>query len=690
MKWVDVATRYTRKRHGRVSVLALATLLSAGWFPCPILAATRVLLVGVSEYTDTSITSPAGAANDVTEMRSMLVDRFGLEDSQVRTLVGKAATRAAILDSLSNWLLKNAAKNDELLFYYSGHGSNRPDENGDETDDGLDEVLCPSDYVQATGANGIIDDELGEILPHASPANLVVMIDACHSGTATKSVGDRLFDLPLARTGRTQARYLPPPRSSGTKSIVARHWNSKGITVARDITAPTLSACRDYQRAVSTKFMIGGKLVDHGAFTFTLLQGLSGAADADGDKALSLAELDDFVERGLRNSAYQFEQQPELLVRSGDENRKFLGAVLRDRPVELTRLGGNRCRINIGAMDGMPPGGKVQIALQDRGIKPQLAVLESADAHSAVVRLEDKPAAKIENQLESNEPIPVAIAPASQLPDEIILRVWVGSFFEGEHESLPPRSVLDALGRVEGVKIVRGEEQADRYVIGEYAGSRLKVAIALRSERIVKVIEGTEGEVARELTPAIENERLKHVLVCMQDPGGARRVSMRTADDRSAYAIREKGKEEHLELQVEVPADGYLTIFDVDSEGKFNCLFPNNLHPECGVTSGPLHIPPRGAFQLPIQAPSGRDMIKVIWSQAPMPTPEKGTKSIGNGMVRIDSTTDAINCLASLQKGLSKAVGTKGFVPEAAPAGSFGADLGWSCDTIFIDTFDEE
>lgn len=67
------------------------------------------------------------------------------------------------------------------VFYYSGHGCQIPDRNGDE-DDGKDECLVPLDYLQY----GVITDDvlrghLVETLP--AEVSLFVLLDACNSGS---------------------------------------------------------------------------------------------------------------------------------------------------------------------------------------------------------------------------------------------------------------------------------------------------------------------------------------------------------------------------------------------------------------------------------------------------------------------------------------------------------------------------
>jgi hypothetical protein len=72
-------------------------------------------------------------------------------------------------------------KGDTLLITYAGHGSQVPDTNGDE-EDGLDETWCLYD-------GHLIDDELvGLWAGFEAGARIVVVLDSCHSSTATRDI----------------------------------------------------------------------------------------------------------------------------------------------------------------------------------------------------------------------------------------------------------------------------------------------------------------------------------------------------------------------------------------------------------------------------------------------------------------------------------------------------------------------
>jgi len=70
---------------------------------------------------------------------------------------------------------------ESLIIYYSGHGSNTPDRNHDESD-GCDETFVATDGL-------IIDDTLNNLITKYNKSEKLILIsDSCHSGT--------VYDLP--------------------------------------------------------------------------------------------------------------------------------------------------------------------------------------------------------------------------------------------------------------------------------------------------------------------------------------------------------------------------------------------------------------------------------------------------------------------------------------------------------------
>jgi hypothetical protein len=148
------------------------------------------VLIGVNAYADPGIRDLTGAVNDVCLVRQVLVARYGFSPANIVLLTDANATRARILAAIDRQLLARAGPNSTAVIYYSGHGTQVADLNGDERRDHLDEAIVPSDG-RRFGTGAIRDDELSvafrNVAAHIS--QLVVFFDSCHSGDATRSVG---------------------------------------------------------------------------------------------------------------------------------------------------------------------------------------------------------------------------------------------------------------------------------------------------------------------------------------------------------------------------------------------------------------------------------------------------------------------------------------------------------------------
>lgn len=179
-------------------------LCSVAWlWAAPAQAEVRAVLVGVSDYVtlDADLNGPA---NDVRLMAETLAAR-GIAPAQMTILTSDptnlpegaatgAPTRDAIMGALQA-VAAAAAPGDTVVFYFSGHGGQAPDQSGDEGG-GYDEIFLPADAAGWKGSigaveNAILDDEL-QIWAQAlmdRDVTLIGLIDACHSATGFRGTG---------------------------------------------------------------------------------------------------------------------------------------------------------------------------------------------------------------------------------------------------------------------------------------------------------------------------------------------------------------------------------------------------------------------------------------------------------------------------------------------------------------------
>ena len=177
------------------------------------------LLVGIDQYRYEGIPDLEGSVNDVTLMKHLLVDQFGFPDdpAHIRVLTNGRATRQRILDSIEQHLIAQATRDSIIVFHFSGHGSQVADLPGEEDEaDRMDETLLPVDSGRKPNPNrDIRDDELHSLLTRlsAKAAHVTVVLDSCHSGTATRS-GGRPRSVPADQ--RTVERDYRTRQATGT------------------------------------------------------------------------------------------------------------------------------------------------------------------------------------------------------------------------------------------------------------------------------------------------------------------------------------------------------------------------------------------------------------------------------------------------------------------------------------------
>lgn len=153
------------------------------------------LIVAVGEYPTNGGWKSLSSVNDIKYIKAALLQN-GFTERDIDTLLNQRATKIGILKALDD-LIQKAQTGDVVVFHFSGHGQQIFDDNNDETD-GYDEALIPYDAaayydpVTYKGEKHLRDDELGDKLnlirtKIGATGSLVVIVDACHSGTATRS-----------------------------------------------------------------------------------------------------------------------------------------------------------------------------------------------------------------------------------------------------------------------------------------------------------------------------------------------------------------------------------------------------------------------------------------------------------------------------------------------------------------------
>ncbi|MCR6501855.1 caspase family protein [Shinella sp. CPCC 101442] len=275
---------------------AAALLLSLSLFSA-VEAADRALLVGIGTYA--SLPEKMfleGPKNDVPLIEKLLKEKQGYAADSIRVLLDKDASRAAILASIDEWLIKGTQPGDRVYFYFSGHGLQVKDASGDE-EDGLDEALSTYDIAAGDGdwTNVILDDEIDAMLEQLKGRAVSIVVDACHSGTISRSLSTKVADV------MESARFLPRPFAKPVEAVKMRGLRIDVAVVdkpeiVKQNGVEAWSAASSYQVAWDDTRLPPEER--HGVFTLSYVNGHEiSAADSNGNGIVSNAELLEYVKK---------------------------------------------------------------------------------------------------------------------------------------------------------------------------------------------------------------------------------------------------------------------------------------------------------------------------------------------------------------------------------------------------------
>lgn len=176
-------------------------------FSCCLLAVfsfaqTRhALIVAIGNYPDpkTNGWPVISSENDIPLIKNALITNQHFSESNVWVLKDSMATKQGIVDALDK-LIATVNKGDIVVIHFSCHGEQIEDDNNDEID-GLDETIVPYGAVFSRNpekfaqlSSGYLRDDLfGDKVTQlrnklGKTGDLLVTIDACHSGTGTRGV----------------------------------------------------------------------------------------------------------------------------------------------------------------------------------------------------------------------------------------------------------------------------------------------------------------------------------------------------------------------------------------------------------------------------------------------------------------------------------------------------------------------
>jgi hypothetical protein len=234
------------------------------------------LVIGIEHYRGEELPVATGAGGDAKLFADFAEKTLGVPREGIHLLTDAAATKSSIDAELHEWLPKNVSTTGEVFVYFAGHGA--PDPSSGRR------YLLPWDGVpKFVASQGVAVESLMDRLSGLRAARVYVFLDACFSGAGGRSV--------LPAGARPILIERRPPRAPTRQSVTL--FTATG---PNEITGATPSG--------------------RGLFSYYLLRGMNGDADADGDGRVTVGELATYAARHVADDARRQnrDQKPQLLA----------------------------------------------------------------------------------------------------------------------------------------------------------------------------------------------------------------------------------------------------------------------------------------------------------------------------------------------------------------------------------------
>ncbi|MCW5783485.1 MAG: caspase family protein [Nitrospirales bacterium] len=602
---------------GHTLIVAMPSAFGAG---AP--SVKRALLIGIGKYQ--VLPRLPGSKNDIDLVHQVLLSRYGFAEQDIHIIRDEAATRDGVLAGLHR-IATEAGPNDVVYIHYSGHGSQVEDLNGDEPDDQLDETIVPADG-RTEGVPDITDDELDEILSQLKTSKAVVVLDSCHSGTATRGLEVRVRSVPADRRVN-----LYKKGGVSTRAIVPVNLHSYVL----------FSGAASHEEALDGP--VDGRY--HGFFTHSLFKSLQSSP-----MNASTREIFSGAKQELKRIQNQFGRtsmpEPQLEASKARMELPFFSAPgeppglmkeltgsARRSWVAVQPQTGNHVQLvnalalgaDPGSVWGIYPEGEVAF---EPAKAQAFAVVQATDGQNAVAVISPKQAEV------SSKSRAVLVAPASEskaIP--VALR------------NVPPvqaKQLKELLGKQMGdVKFV-GDQEFARFIV-ESRGDGLHVLSADGTRELMSLPAQPGTQAIAALSQVLVQSRNASQLLNLENPSSQMSVSVRVVQvgergiavvsdtmEAPVYHIRKANEprslSNSLQLEVTSDTDAYITIVDVDAEGNVNVLFPNSYqnpryYPDGFIKAGRTVLLPdslqsgnQAGFHFDYANPPGVDTIRVFAS----------------------------------------------------------------------------
>ena len=237
------------------------------------------LIVGIGAYQDERIPKLKYTHADAQAFYELLTDpqRSGFQKENVRLLIDAEATHTAIRKSVNQWLYNQVTPDSTVMIFFAGHGGQEQDKCENEAGKQAYYFLPWDADPEDLASTSLSQSDFERLLRTLKAQRMVMFLDACHS-TGVAKAGGR--DLAIV----TAPKY-------------ERLAEGEGRVV--------IAAAKPEQRSWEDEKL------QHGIFTYHLLEALRGKADANGDGYVSIQEVAAYLQREVPRTVKLLGKEPQ-------------------------------------------------------------------------------------------------------------------------------------------------------------------------------------------------------------------------------------------------------------------------------------------------------------------------------------------------------------------------------------------
>jgi hypothetical protein len=240
------------------------------------------IIIGIADYKN--LPRADYANDDARVFYDYAIRGLGIKSENIKLLVDADAGQGEILKTFKTWLPARVRATTDVYVYYSGHGL--------PSADGQTLYLLPQqadrDLIEDTA---VAQSRINAAIQATKPKSVTIFLDSCYSGAARSGQSLIASARPISLKANTQ-------------------------TFPADFTVFTASTAEQISSSSNE--------LKHGIFSYYLMRGMEGDADANKDGKITTGEMHAYLTENVARQASLANrvQQPQL---TGDANRVLVG-----------------------------------------------------------------------------------------------------------------------------------------------------------------------------------------------------------------------------------------------------------------------------------------------------------------------------------------------------------------------------